>query len=50
MFGDNARVKLSADDLKMHVIVYNIKDYEIFQQGLDVLYDWSLKWHLKSIS
>jgi len=41
---DDVTVKLFADDLKMYVTVNNIKDCQILQQGLNILYDWTINY------
>ena len=46
VWNDDVTVKLFADDLKMYVTVNNIKDCQVLQYGLNILYDWTIKWQL----
>jgi len=46
MFGDDVTGKLFADDLKMYVTVNYIKGCQVLQHGLNILYDWTIKWQL----
>ena len=39
-------VKLFADDVKMYVVMGDVKQSLLLQSGLDKLYQWSVKWQL----
>lgn len=45
-FGDNVSMKLFADDAKIYMVVDNIQDYEVLQDGLQSLARWAAKWQL----
>ena len=46
MFGDNLKVKLFADDVKIYIEVNDIADNLMLQRGLDNLKRWCIKWQL----
>jgi len=45
-FGDFLGVKLFADDVKIYVIIKDVVDTDMLQDGLNKLLAWSLKWQL----
>ena len=45
-FGSFLQVKLFADDVKIYVVINDVPDTILLQDGLNKLHAWSVKWQL----
>ena len=46
LFGDSLSVKLFADDVKIYASVNDIQSGNVLQEGLNKLFEWSVRWQL----